>query len=121
MPFLLYQGVQSRGRVEPQARGCGGGEGAQEHRYLLIVLQLIVQDDAVGLVRLGPRQGDAVHRAAHRVHDGHSRRSWKTGQRPRVRSSSERVHTDSVPTLEVPRQSVGSERGRHLAEATQPA
>ena len=53
----------------------GGGGSTQEHRYLLIVLQLIIQDDAVGLVGLGPREGDAVHSAAHLVHDGHGRRS----------------------------------------------
>jgi hypothetical protein len=43
--------------------------------YLLIVLQLVVQDHTVGLVRLRPRQGDAVHRAAHLMHDGHGR--WR--------------------------------------------
>lgn len=73
--------------VGPQApawegpSGRWGQEERQKHRYLLIVLQLIVQDDAVGLVGLGPRQGDAVHGAAHLVHDGHSRWSWKRGQR----------------------------------------
>lgn len=56
-------------------REVGGGGSTQEHRYLLIVLQLIIQDDAVGLVGLGPREGDAVHGAAHLVHDGHGRRS----------------------------------------------
>lgn len=45
--------------------------------YLLIVLQLIIQDDAIGLIRLRPREGDAVHRPAHLVHDGHRRRGCK--------------------------------------------
>lgn len=61
--------------------GRWGWGARREPRYLLVVLQLIVQDDAIGLVRLGPRQGDAVHGAAHLVHDGHSRWSWKRGQR----------------------------------------
>ena len=56
-------------------REVGGGGSTQEHTYLLLVLQLIIQDDAVGLVGLGPREGDAVHGAAHLVHDGHGRRS----------------------------------------------
>lgn len=43
--------------------------------YLLIVLELIVQDDSIGLVRLGPGEGDAVHGAADLVHDGHCGRS----------------------------------------------
>lgn len=46
-------------------------------QYLLVILQLLVQDDSVGLVGLGPGQDDAVHGAAHLVHDGHSRRGWK--------------------------------------------
>lgn len=50
---------------------------AKVPQYLLIILQLIVQDDSIGLVRLGPGQGDAVHGAAHLVHDGHSRGGCK--------------------------------------------
>lgn len=50
-------------------------------RYLFIILQLVVQDDAVGLVGLGPGQGDAVHGAAHLVHDGHGGRSCKKHKR----------------------------------------
>lgn len=38
------------------------------HSYLFIILQLIVQDDSVGLVGLGPREGDAVHSATDLVH-----------------------------------------------------
>lgn len=50
-------------------------------RYLFIILQLVVQDDAVGLVGLGPGQGDAVHGTAHLVHDGHGGRSCKKHKR----------------------------------------
>lgn len=49
--------------------------------YLLIVLQLIVQDDSVGLVGLRPGEGDAVHGAADLVHDGHSGRSCERGKK----------------------------------------
>lgn len=45
------------------------------HCYLLIILQLIVQDDSVRLVRLGPGEGDAVHSAADLVHYGYCGRS----------------------------------------------
>lgn len=41
--------------------------------YLLIVLQLIVQDDSIGLIRLGPRQSDGVRGSADLVDDGHCR------------------------------------------------
>lgn len=50
---------------------------SSEHRekrnrlYLFIILQFVVQDDAIGLVRLGPGEGDAVHTAAHLVHYRH--------------------------------------------------
>lgn len=49
------------------------------HRqYLLIILQLIIQDDAIGLVRLGPGESDAVHGATDLVHYGYSRWSCRT-------------------------------------------
>lgn len=38
--------------------------------HLLVVAQLIVQDDAVGLLRLRPWQREAVHGGADLVHDG---------------------------------------------------
>lgn len=38
--------------------------------YLLIVAQLVVQNDAVGLFRLWPRQREAIHGGADLVHDG---------------------------------------------------
>lgn len=38
--------------------------------HLLIVAQLVIQDDAVGLLRLWPRQCEAVHGRADLVHDG---------------------------------------------------
>lgn len=38
--------------------------------HLLIVAQLIVEDDAIGLFRLWPRQCEAVHGGADLVHDG---------------------------------------------------
>lgn len=44
---------------------------AKVPQYLLIILQLVIQDDSVGLVRLRPREGNAVHGAADLVHDGH--------------------------------------------------
>ena len=47
-----------------------------ELRYLFIVLQLIVKDEAVGLVRLGPGQGYAVRCPGDLVHDGHSGWCW---------------------------------------------
>lgn len=40
-------------------------------RYLFITQELVVQDDSIGLVRLGPGEGDAVHSAADLVHDGY--------------------------------------------------
>lgn len=64
--------------------------------YLLIVLELIVQDDSVGLVRLGPGEGDAVHGAAHLVHDGHSGRSCKRGKK-NTSSVLKDQSTDSQP------------------------
>lgn len=45
--------------------------------YLFIILQFVVQDDSVRLVWLGPGKGDAVHTAAHLVHNRHRRRSCK--------------------------------------------
>lgn len=45
--------------------------------YLLIVLQLIVQDDTVGLVRLRPGQSDAAGSSAHLMDDGHCWWSWR--------------------------------------------
>lgn len=39
--------------------------------YLLIVLQFIVQDNSIGLIRLGPRQSDAVWGSADLVDDRH--------------------------------------------------
>lgn len=39
--------------------------------YLLIVLQFIVQDNSIGLIRLGPGQGDAAGGSADLVDDGH--------------------------------------------------
>lgn len=42
----------------------------QTHTYLLIVAQLIVQDDAIGLLGLWPRQCEAIHGGADLVHDG---------------------------------------------------
>lgn len=38
--------------------------------HLLVEAQLIIQDDAVGLLRLRPRQREAVHGGADLVHDG---------------------------------------------------
>lgn len=49
--------------------------------YLLIVTQLVVQDDAVGLVRLWPRQGEAVHGGANLVHDGNNGGSCRVGEK----------------------------------------
>ena len=83
--------------LEGGPAGGGSGESAQEHTYLLIVLQLVIQDDAIGLVGLGPRQGNAVHGAAHLVHDGHGRWSWKGGQRSGVRGGHERVQLLAQP------------------------
>lgn len=40
--------------------------------YLLIVLQFIVQDNPIGLVRLGPGQSDAVRGSADLVDDGYN-------------------------------------------------
>lgn len=48
--------------------------------YLLIILQLIVEYDPVGLVWLGPRESDAVNGATDLMHNRHRRRSWKTKQ-----------------------------------------
>lgn len=39
--------------------------------YLLVVLQLIVQDNSIGLIGLGPGQSDAVWGSADLVDDGH--------------------------------------------------
>lgn len=39
--------------------------------YLLVVLQLIVQDNAIWLIRLGPGQGDAARTSVDLVDDGH--------------------------------------------------
>lgn len=62
-----------------------GRQSQWTHGYLLIILQFIVQDHAVGLVWLRPRQGDAVHGAAHLVHNGHGRWCCKRGQRSGVK------------------------------------
>lgn len=40
-------------------------------QHLLVVLQLVLQDDAVGLVGLGPGQGDAGRASVDLVDDGH--------------------------------------------------
>lgn len=45
---------------------------AEVPQYLLVILQLVIQDDSIGLVRLRPREGNAVHGAADLVHDRHS-------------------------------------------------
>lgn len=52
--------------------------------YLLVVAQLVVQDDAVGLLRLRPRQGEAVHGGADLVHDGNNGGSCGTDEREGV-------------------------------------
>lgn len=43
--------------------------------YLFIILEFIIQDDSVGLVGLGPGEGDAVHGTTDLVHYRHSGRS----------------------------------------------
>lgn len=48
----------------------------QAQRYLLVVLDLILQDDAVGLVWLLPQQGDAVLACALLMDDHHLGRGW---------------------------------------------
>ena len=50
--------------------------------YLFIILQLIVQDDSIRLVRLGPGEGDAVHGATDLVHYGHS--GWSCEETKKV-------------------------------------
>lgn len=45
--------------------------------YLLIVLQFIVQDNSIGLIRLGPGQRDAVRGSADLVDDGHCWWCWE--------------------------------------------
>lgn len=42
----------------------------EKSSHLLVEAQLVIQDDAVGLLRLRPRQGEAVHGGADLVHDG---------------------------------------------------
>lgn len=54
--------------------GPGSCKPEAELAHLLIVSDLIVQDDAIGLLRLWPRQGDAPHGGADLVHDGNSGR-----------------------------------------------
>lgn len=49
--------------------------------YLLVVAQLVVQDDAVGLLRLRPRQGETVHGGADLVHDGNNGGSCRVGEK----------------------------------------
>lgn len=44
--------------------------GDADPAHLLIVTDLIVQDDAIGLFRLRPRQRDAPHGGTYLVHDG---------------------------------------------------
>lgn len=51
--------------------------------HLLVVTQLVVEDDAVGLLRLGPREREAVHGGADLVHDGNYRGSCG-GKKERV-------------------------------------
>lgn len=53
--------------------------------YLLVVAQLIVQDDAVGLLRLWPRQGEAVHGGADLVHDGNNGGRCTVGEKGQKR------------------------------------
>jgi hypothetical protein len=100
LPKISQQGQERQRRVrqaEPEAgrrvhtrprlgEGRLGRQSQWAHGYLLIVLQLVVQDHTVGLVWLGPRQGDAVHSAAHLVHDGHGRWCCKRGQRSGVKA-----------------------------------
>ncbi len=45
--------------------------------YLLIILQLVVKYDPIGLIWLGPGESDAVNGATDLMHDRHRRRSWK--------------------------------------------
>lgn len=49
--------------------------------YLLVVAQLVVQDDTIGLFRLRPRQGEAVHGGADLVHDGNNGGSCRVGEK----------------------------------------
>lgn len=49
--------------------------------YLLVVAQLVFQDDAIGLFRLRPRQGEAVHGGADLVHDGNNGGSCSVGEK----------------------------------------
>lgn len=62
-------------------QGPGSCKPEAELAHLLIVSDLIVQDDAIGLLRLWPWQGDAPHGGADLVHDGNSGRGC--GERKR--------------------------------------
>lgn len=52
-------------------RGVEGKNVLLCHWYLFIILQLIIQDDSIWLVRLGPGEGDAVHSTTDLVHYGY--------------------------------------------------
>lgn len=65
----------------PDASQRGQGEGAAAVLYLLGVLDLIVENDAVGSLRGSPRQRHAVPRAAVQVHGGHGRWGWEKRER----------------------------------------
>lgn len=54
--------------------GPGSANLKTELTHLLIVPDLIVQDDAIGLLRLWPWQGDAPHGGTDLVHDGNGGR-----------------------------------------------
>lgn len=57
---------------------CRGKNRRINWSHLLVEAQLVIQDDAVGLLRLRPRQGEAVHGGADLVHDGNYGGSCRT-------------------------------------------
>lgn len=59
--------------------------GDADPAHLLIVTDLIVQDDAIGLFRLRPRQCDAPHAGTYLVHDGNCGGSYGERKEQEVR------------------------------------
>lgn len=66
--------------------------------HLLIITDLIVQDDAIGLLRLRPWQGDAPHGGTYLVHDGNcggsygERREEEVQEKWKLTSGKEKIN-----------------------------
>lgn len=107
--WLCPHAPSPQGRAPQAHRGWPGAHsaanvGRADAAQLLVVADLIVQDDPVGLLRLGPGQRDAPHRGTHLVHDGHGGggcrgREGKLMERGRKNGPEEGENPHGIPNL----------------------